>query len=124
VADALSRKEVGEENDAILATEVACVEALTELSDILKQKIIKGYTEDQFCISLKKVLLLQENCFEKEDLLFIDGHLLILKDLELCRILVKDAHERLGHLGYLKTAMELRHEFFWPGLAKDVHLYV
>jgi hypothetical protein len=128
VADALSRKESREGNDTILPTEVACVAALTELgtelSDILKQKIIKGYTEDQFCILLKKVLPLREDCFEKEDLLFIDGRLLIPKDLDLRKNLVKDAHARLGHLGYLKTSMELRRDFFWPGLAKDVRRYV
>jgi hypothetical protein len=128
VADALSQKHIEEETAEYDPGDVACIAALTELgtelSDSLKQQIITGYAEDSFCTSLQKVLPLREDCVEKEGLLFIEGRLLIPKDLELRRGLIKEAHERLGHLGNLKTISELRQEFFWPGLSKDVRLFV
>jgi hypothetical protein len=38
--------------------------------------------------------------------------------------LIGEAHERLGHLGFQKTAAELRQDFFCPGLAKDTEAFV
>jgi hypothetical protein len=128
VADALSRKEISDKSEDINIKDVACVAALTELgtelSDSLKKRILEGYTIDPFCKALQKVLPLREDCFEKEGLLFVDGRLLIPKTEDLRINLMKDAHERLGHLGYLKTVTELRRDFFWPGLSKGVRLMV
>jgi hypothetical protein len=35
-----------------------------------------------------------------------------------------EAHICLGNLGYLKTITELRRDFFWPKMARDVNLFV
>jgi hypothetical protein len=59
-----------------------------------------------------------------DGLIIIDGQLLVLATGNLQQRLMDEAHVRLGHLGYLKTITELRREFFWPKMARDVHLFV
>jgi hypothetical protein len=128
VADALSRKGVQEEDENITSKDIACVAALTELgntlSEAVKEEIVKGYKEDPFCMSVKKVFPLRENCAEINGLLFIDGRLVIPNNTVLRRNLIEETHHRLGHLGYLKTIVELRRDFFWPQMAKHVATFV
>jgi hypothetical protein len=128
VADALSRKHLGEGESEVTQADVACVASLTELgselSETLKAKIVAGYAEDKFCLSVRKVLPLREDCAEVNGLLFIDGRLVIPNNTDLRRKLIEDAHIRLGHLGYLKTVVELRRDFFWPLMAKDTANFV
>jgi hypothetical protein len=90
----------------------------------MRTAIMKGYEDDPFCLSVKKVLPLRENCAEIDGLLFIDGRLVIPKDKQLREKLIEDTHIRLGHLGYLKTVIELRRDFSWPQMAKQVGTFV
>jgi hypothetical protein len=77
-----------------------------------------GYTEEKFCKTVQKMLPLREDCAEINGLLFIDGRLVIPDEKGLQKKLNKEAHARLGHLGYLKTIMELHPDFFWPQMTK------
>ena len=128
VADALSRKHLPEDSSTIGAEDVACVAALSEfgsvLSDSLKNRIITGYETDPWCKSVRKVLPLRDNCAEVDGLLILDGRLVIPNNPGLKKKLMEDAHIRLGHLGYLKTLTELRREFFWPLMAKEVEHFI
>ncbi|PLW12767.1 hypothetical protein PCASD_25391 [Puccinia coronata f. sp. avenae] len=128
VADALSRKLNPEEEATVTPDSIACVAALTEmgsiLSDALKQRIIEGYASDGFCQSLKAVLPLQDNCFKREGLLYVDDRLLIPRSKDLLHQLISEAHDRLGHLGFLKTMAELRRDFFWPGMTRNTTSFV
>jgi hypothetical protein len=128
LADALPWKETTEGEADITSKDIACVVALTELGSTLSKsmrtKIMKGYENNPFCLSVKKVLPLWENCAEIDGLLFIDGQLVIPKDKNLRKNLIEDTRIRLGHLGYLKTVMELRCDFFWPQMAKQVGTFV
>ncbi|PLW37026.1 hypothetical protein PCASD_16356 [Puccinia coronata f. sp. avenae] len=128
VADALSRKNIPSEDEAISPHSVACVAALTELgtmlSDSLKTKVMAGYTLDHFCTTLRRSLPLRDDCVDADGLMFIDGRLVIPNTGDLRLTLMTEAHERLGHLGYLKTISELRRDFFWPKMAKDVDSFV
>ncbi|PLW46921.1 hypothetical protein PCASD_08104 [Puccinia coronata f. sp. avenae] len=94
------------------------------LSDALKQRIIEGYASDGFCQSLKAVPPLQDNCFEREGLLYVDDRLLIPRSKDLLHQLISEAHDRLGHLGFLKAMAELRRDFFWPGMTRDTTSFV
>lgn len=60
----------------------------------------------------------------KDDLLFIDNRLYVPADLTLRSSLVDEAHRCLGHLGYFKTISEIRRDFFWPRMARDVEQFV
>lgn len=60
----------------------------------------------------------------QDGLLFIENRLYIPAGGTLRTTLVDQAHIRLGHLGYLKTITELRREFFWPRMAKEVEAFV
>lgn len=124
VADALSRKDVPDEPLDFGPAEVACVAAMSELRSVLslslRDTIIAGYEEDVFCKQLRQVMPLWENCIEDDGLLFIDGRLVIPDAGNVREKLIAETHERLGHLGYTKTVTELRREFFWPLMAKDV----
>jgi hypothetical protein len=128
VADALSRKEITEGDGGVTRADIACVASLTELgstlSDSIRTKIMSGYAEDNFCKSVKKVLPLRDDCAEVEGLLVIDGRLVIPDNGDLRRNLISETHIRLGHLGYLKTLVELRRDFFWPQMAKQVAKFV
>jgi hypothetical protein len=128
VADALSQKETTEEEVEITSKDVACVAALTELGNMLSKSmrttVLKGYENDPFCLSVRKVLPLWENCAEIDGLLFVDSRLVIPKDDKLQQNLIKDTHIRLGHLGYLKTVIESCRDFFWPQMAKQVASFV
>jgi hypothetical protein len=123
MADALSQKNAPNK-DSIVPADVACVAALTELGSMLSSELTQlvrdGYASDPFCQSLRSVLPLREDCIEQDGLLFIDGRLVIPAIASIRRNLIDEAHQRLGHLGYLKTVTEVRRDFFWPLLAKDV----
>jgi hypothetical protein len=124
VTDALSRKHGPPDGEPFNAHSVACVAALTELGaallDSLKAKVAKGYHRNQFCTTLQHSLPLRDNCVDVDGLMFIDGHLVIPDSEDLRLTLMTKAHERLGHLSYFKTIAELRRDFFWPKMAKDV----
>jgi hypothetical protein len=79
-----------------------------------------SYNKDPFCVSLWKVLPLRAGSTCVDGLMFVDGRLVILNAPDVRRNLIEEAHIRLGHLGYLKTLSELRHNFFWPQMAKEV----
>lgn len=102
--------------------------ALTEigatLSASIKQRIEEGYTVDPFCVTLRKVLPLRDNCMEADGLLFVDGRLVIPEITGLQEKLIAECHRRLGHLGYAKTLAELRRDFFWPKMAKKTSAFV
>jgi hypothetical protein len=122
VADALSCKMPGEEEPQ--PADVACVAALAELgstlSTALTAQIKEGYMSDPFCQSLRGILPLCKDCVKSDGLYFIDGRLVIPEVPDLRHNLINEAHHHLGHLGYLKTITELRKEFFWPQMVKDV----
>ncbi|KAH9452356.1 hypothetical protein Pst134EB_033517 [Puccinia striiformis f. sp. tritici] len=128
VADALSRKDIPEDAPSINAADIGCVASLTELgaelSDSLKMSILAGYADDKFCVAFRKVLPLRDECAEVDGLLFMDSRLLIPASNNIRHKLMEEAHLRLGHLGYLKTITELRRDFFWPHMAKDVASFV
>lgn len=128
VADALSRKNIVDDELDIGVAEVCSVAALTELgatfSPSLKASIRAGYTEDSFCVALRKVLPLRDDCAEIDGLLFVDSRLVVPDSSNLRDKLTEEAHIRLGHLGYLKTITELRRDFFWPRMNKDVARFV
>jgi hypothetical protein len=122
VADALSRKGIDEEDPPIEAAAVASVAALTELgtglSDSLKFKVREGYKTDPFCLAIREALPLRKDCLDVDRLLFIEGRLVIPATGELRHNLMNEAHNRLGHLGYLKTITD------WPRMAKQVAEFV
>jgi hypothetical protein len=128
VADALSRKHIAEESSEVDRAAVACIAAMTEMGltidGPLRDQILAGYKEDRFCQSFKKALPLRDSCFEENGLLFLDGRLVIPAVTKLKQGLIEEAHTKLGHLGYLKTIHELRRDFFWPQMPKDVTLFV
>lgn len=109
VADALSRRD-----------EVAACEVHATLNDEELIDIREGYELDAFCVKLRKVLPLRDDCIEKDGLLYLDGRLVIPHHGNLCQDFTTQAHEALGHLGTVKTLARLRHTFFWPSMSKDV----
>lgn len=113
VADALSRVE-----------EVASCEVRTAFDDETIQEIKRGYRDDPFCDRLASTLPLRAGTESKEGLLYVDNRLVIPKVDKLRRRLIEQTHEALGHLGGLKTLLQLRTEFFWPEQAKDVKEFV
>ncbi|POW11484.1 hypothetical protein PSTT_05277 [Puccinia striiformis] len=125
VADALSRKDIPDDPPSVNPASIACIAGLvelgTEIADSLKKRVIAGYAGDPYCLSLRKVLPLRDDCVEVDDLLFVDTRLVIPSDPLLRHELITEAHIRLGHLGYLKTLKELRRDFFWPNMAKDTY---
>ncbi|PLW17839.1 hypothetical protein PCANC_15563 [Puccinia coronata f. sp. avenae] len=94
------------------------------LSGILKQRIIEGYASNRFCQSLKAVLPLRDSCFKRERLLYVDNRLLVPRSKDLLHQLISEAHDWLGHLGFLKTIVELRRDFFWPGMTRNTANFV
>lgn len=127
VADALSRKMIDDHPEVDQVT-IASIAALTEfgshLSDALKEDIIAGYESDEFCKNFKKVLPLRDDCAELDGLLILDGRLLVPAGGTTRYNLIKEAHQRLGHLGYLKTITKLRQDLFWPHMAKEVYNFI
>lgn len=126
VADALSRKDIIV-NDEVLAAGVACVATLLEVLSTLwpkvKADILAGYTSDKFYTGLVKSLPLHDDCGLVDGLLMIESRLYVPSGHELRRSLIDEAHRRLEHLCYLKTVSELRREFFWPLMARDVEQF-
>ena len=113
---------------AVSEQEIRCVSALTKLgsslSAALKEAVISGYNLDPFCLALINVLPLRKECQLIDKLLYIDGRLVVPADRQTRRKLIKEAHHCLGHLGYTKMVAKLRHNFFWPKMAKEVELFV
>ncbi|POW02060.1 hypothetical protein PSTT_12070 [Puccinia striiformis] len=128
VADALSQKDLPDEPPAVDQAGVACVASLIELgsglSGPLKTRIVTGYESDSFCQSVRSVLPLRDDCAEIDGLLLVDNRLVVPSDEELRRELIDEAHNRLGHLGYLKTIHELRRDYFWPHMARDTKRFL
>jgi hypothetical protein len=119
VANALSRRDTP--NDSVVtADNIVCVAALSEfksvISEALKSQIVSGNAVDPFCLSLKPTFPLREDCKFVDDLIIIDGRLLIPATGDLQHRLIDKAHICLGHLGYLKTITKLCQDFF---LAKN-----
>jgi hypothetical protein len=81
---------------------------------------VTAYETDPFCVSLEKLLPLRKDSALVNNLMFIDGRLVIPNAQSIRKNLINKAHLRLGHLGSLKTLAELRLEFFWPQMNKDV----
>jgi hypothetical protein len=127
VADALSQKNLLDETGLVSHHSITSIAALTELGSVLSETLHKqvtvGYDHDPFCTSIRRVLLLRDDCTEVEGLISIDGRLLIPNDAKLRHTLINEAHDRLGHLGYIKTISELRCDFFWPKMAKEVKAF-
>jgi hypothetical protein len=98
--------------------------ALTELgstlSTTLTQHVREGYASNPFCQSLQIVLPLRKDCIKHKGLLFINGRIVISSTPSVRCNIIDDAHQQLGHLGYLKTVAEVRRNFFWPHLERDV----
>jgi hypothetical protein len=127
VADALSRRDLPDDCSATPAS-VSCVAVLSEfrpaISETLRTKILAGYDLNPFCCSLKLTLPFCDDCLVCEDLIWINGCLLIPAVGGLRQRLMDKAHVFLGHLGYLKTITELCCDFFWPKMACDVNMFV
>lgn len=127
VADSLSRKDIADDDDVSTST-VACVAGLIEvysaISPRVRTDILTGYSSDAFYQGVIKSLPLREDCALEEGFLFIEKRRYIPTDHELRQSLMDEAHRLLGHLGYLKTVTELRREFFWPRMARDVENFV
>jgi hypothetical protein len=113
VADALSRRE-----------EVSVCEVHASLNPEELKSIREGYKQDVFCKKLRTVLPLRTDCILKDDLMYLDGWLVIPNHENLRSDYISQAHEALGHLGSLKTVARLRTTFFWPGMAKQVDAYI
>jgi hypothetical protein len=66
---------------AVNADSVACIAALSEFKfgilDDLKSSIFSGYNVDPFCVSLKSVLPLWDDCTLVDGLIVIDNQLLV-----------------------------------------------
>jgi hypothetical protein len=128
VADSLSRKYEGEDFDKINGHSVACIAALMEftstISPTLCTKILVGYNVNPWCRAIQKTLPLSKDCTIVDDLLVINGQLLIPDVDTLRHNLMDNAHQRLGHLGYFKKIAELRQDFFWPKMARSVHHFI
>lgn len=86
--------------------------------------MIEAYESDAFCIGLGKALPLREDCLEADGLLYVDGRLVIPASNSLRQGLLNNVHTRVGHLGHIKTVQELRRDFFWPKMCKDVEAFV
>lgn len=117
IADALSRK--NSEDVMSMNMEVQGVLPAAILKDIRE-----GYSSDQFCVKLKSVLPLREDCIERDGLLYLDGRLVVPHTSDLRNRLVDQAHRQVEHLGTLKIFHHLRVQFFWPGLFDSVKGWV
>lgn len=56
----------------------------------------------------------------KNGLLFVSGHLVVLKYKSLRENLYRLAHDNLGHFGGEKSYAFLCHEFYWMNMRKDL----
>jgi hypothetical protein len=105
VADALSRKDIAEDPPDIGPKDVAVVAALAEftttLLTVLRDTIVAAYSPNPFCFSLRKVLPLRPDSAIVDELMFVEGRLVIPDVHSIQRNLIDKAHKRLGHLGFL-----------------------
>jgi hypothetical protein len=96
VADALSQRDIPDDNGKINAQTIACVAALTELgftlSESLKTKAGGGYPLDPFCTTLCHSLPLRDDCVDIDGLMFVDGRLVIPNLTDLRLTLITEAH--------------------------------
>ncbi|PLW47375.1 hypothetical protein PCANC_05867 [Puccinia coronata f. sp. avenae] len=81
VANALLRKNLGDESEQITNNSVACVAALSmstaSISPALRSKIVAGYLLDPWCQALQQVLDLRDDCLNINGLIIIEGPLLV-----------------------------------------------
>ncbi|PLW48848.1 hypothetical protein PCASD_02817 [Puccinia coronata f. sp. avenae] len=87
---------------------------------MLHTAIVAAYDTDPFCVALKKVLSLREDSTIVDNLMFVDGQLVIPNTHSIQKNLINKEHIRLGHLGFIKTLTELHRKFFWTHMSRDV----
>lgn len=126
VADALSRKEI--EDDAPSPISISCVAALVKAGPTIlartRKAIVKAYAHDKFYRTVMDTMTPREDCRVVDGVLYVDHRLYIPSAALLRERLVEEAHQKVGHLGYLKTITDLRRDFFWPRMAKETEEFV
>ncbi|KAI9601152.1 hypothetical protein H4Q26_000956 [Puccinia striiformis f. sp. tritici PST-130] len=112
----------------IQSGDVLCATPSTECSTTLSESICatiwEGYDSDPFCLSVRTILPLRNDCTKVNGLLFLNNRLVIPADAKLRRSLIAKTHRRLGHLDHLDTATDLCQEFFWPHMTDEVEQFV
>ncbi|KAH9473551.1 hypothetical protein Pst134EA_000630 [Puccinia striiformis f. sp. tritici] len=112
----------------IQSGDVLCATPSTECSTTLSESICatiwEGYDSDPFCLSVRTILPLRNDCTKVNGLLFLNNRLVIPADAKLRRSLIAKTHHRLGHLDHLDTATDLCQEFFWPHMTDEVEQFV
>jgi hypothetical protein len=126
VADALSRLPDTVDEPTPSTTPVVVAAVFNVLEDPLVLADIKaGYTSDTWCAGIlsdmRKKLVDPKLDFQLRDgLLFIGDRLIVPKHKDLRERLFRLAHDQMGHFGGEKTYENLRRDFYWPNLRKDL----
>jgi hypothetical protein len=86
------------------------------------QRIITGYTEDDFCKQLAQDINAGsiEGARLENHLLYVGKRLVIPRDTKLRELLFNLAHDTLGHFGFDKSYEALRESYYWPNMRRDL----
>ena len=123
VADTLSRLPDSIDEKELQLTTAAIFEVRSDPK--LIQRITKGYRVDPWCSNIlnnlnRGVLDNKLNITLKHGLLFIGSWLIIPKYKHLRKHLFQLAHDNLGHFGTEKSYANLRDDYYWPNMRRDL----
>ena len=94
------------------------------MSSKLVHQIRHGYRTNPYFRQFRKNLLSLPGAQWVNQLLYLGDRLCIPDILDVCTLLLHNAHDALGHFGAAKLASTMRASYFWPTLLKDCSKYV
>ena len=128
-ADALSRREdhavgVADDNKGVTVIFPNQVHSLPIISDIRKRifdALVTRTKTEVYCLCKEKGICEEHNGFLYDS----SGQMYVPDDNSLRLHIISSHHDSpiAGHPGYQKTQELIERQYYWPGLASDIHTY-